>query len=170
MRRKSKITMTPKESAAEAFERFLLTKRAGGVKTKTIETYSQHFHAISKHLDTTQGIEELTADDLKSMIVSMQQSGLSPNSIKSYSITLKAFLSWCNSEDITTLNMAKYKGEAPNPHLHIHVRPRYKNAIVINDNSYEDTEFTHHYALKKESLLLDDDRQTLYALMKKHFA
>lgn len=111
MRRKSKITMTPRESAAEAFERFLLTKRAGGVKTKTIETYSQHFHAISKHLDTTQGIEELTADDLKSMIVSMQESGLSPNSIKSYSITLKAFLSWCNSEGITTLNMAKYKGE-----------------------------------------------------------
>ena len=103
--------MTPRESAAEAFERFLLTKRAGGVKTKTIETYSQHFHAISKHLDTTQGIEELTADDLKSMIVSMQESGLSPNSIKSYSITLKAFLSWCNSEGITTLNMAKYKGE-----------------------------------------------------------
>ena len=79
--------------------------------TKTIETYSQHFHAISKHLDTTQGIEELTADDLKSMIVSMQESGLSPNSIKSYSITLKAFLSWCNSEGITALNMAKYKGE-----------------------------------------------------------
>ena len=68
MRRKSKITMTPREFAAEAFERFLLTKRAGGVKTKTIETYSQHFHAISKHLDTTQGIEELTADDLKSMM------------------------------------------------------------------------------------------------------
>lgn len=111
MRRKSKITMTPRESAAEAFERFLLTKRAGGVKAKTIETYSQHFHAISTHLDTTQGIEELTADDLKSMIVSMQESGLSPNSIKSYSITLKAFLSWCNSEGITTLNMAKYKGE-----------------------------------------------------------
>lgn len=111
MRRKSRITMTPRESAAEAFARFLLTKRTGGVKTKTIETYSQHFHAISKHLDTTQGIEELTADDLKSMIVSMQESGLSPNSIKSYSITLKAFLSWCNSEGITALNMAKYKGE-----------------------------------------------------------
>ena len=62
-----------------------------------------------------------------------------------------------------------YKKTTPNPHLHIHVRPRYKNAIVINDHSYEDTEFAHHYALKKESLLLDDDRQTLYALMKKHF-
>ena len=53
--------------------------------------------------------------------------------------------------------------------LHIHVRPRYKNAVVLNDHTYIDTEFAHHYALKKESVLLDDDRKILYALMKKHF-
>lgn len=103
--------MTARESAAETYERFLLTKRANGVKTKTIETYSQHFHAISKHLDITQEVAEMSATDLKEMVVSMQESGLSPNSIKSYTITLKAFLSWCNTEGITTLNMAKYKGE-----------------------------------------------------------
>ena len=62
-----------------------------------------------------------------------------------------------------------YKETTPNPHLHIHVRPRYKNAIVINKHSYEDTEFAHHYALKKEELLLDEDKQILYLLMKKHF-
>ena len=50
MRRKTKITMTATETAAETYERFLLTKHANGVKTKTIETYLQHFHAISKHL------------------------------------------------------------------------------------------------------------------------
>lgn len=62
-----------------------------------------------------------------------------------------------------------YKEALPNPHLHIHMRPRYKNAIVINNHSYEDTEFAHHYALKKEEVLLDEDKQTLYLLMKKHF-
>ena len=62
-----------------------------------------------------------------------------------------------------------YKEAIPNPHLHLHVRPRYKNAILINNHSYIDTEFAHHYALKKEVILLDDDKQTLYALMKKHF-
>ena len=103
--------MIATESAAETYERFLLTKRANGVKTKTIETYSQHFHAISKHLDISQEVADMTATDLKEMVVSMQESGLSPNSIKSYTITLKAFLSWCNTEGITTLNMAKYKGE-----------------------------------------------------------
>ena len=61
-----------------------------------------------------------------------------------------------------------YKETIPNPHLHIHVRPRYKNAIVINRQSYEDTEFAHHYALKKEELLSDEDRRMLCLLMKKH--
>lgn len=62
-----------------------------------------------------------------------------------------------------------YKNPIPDPHLHIHVRPRYKNAIVINDHSYTDAEFAHHYALKKEGILPDEDRQMLYELMKKHF-
>ena len=62
-----------------------------------------------------------------------------------------------------------YKETIPNPQLHIHVRPRYKNPIVINGHAYEDTEFAHHYALRKESLLLDEDRRTMYLLMKKHF-
>lgn len=62
-----------------------------------------------------------------------------------------------------------YKETAPNPHLHIHVRPRYKKAVVLNGHTYTDTEFAHHYALKKESVLLADDRKILYALMKKHF-
>ena len=111
MRKKVNFTMAVKESATDAFGRFLLTKRANGVKTKTIETYSQHFHAISKHLDVSQEIAGMTAEDLRNMVISMQESGLSPNSIKSYTITLKAFLSWCNAEGITSLNMAKYKGE-----------------------------------------------------------
>ena len=62
-----------------------------------------------------------------------------------------------------------YKEAIPSPHLHSHVRPRYKNAVVINNHSYTDAEFAHHYALKKESLLRNDDRQILYAQMKKHF-
>lgn len=62
-----------------------------------------------------------------------------------------------------------YKETIPNPHLHIHARPRYKTPVMMNQHSYEDTEFAHHYAPKKETLLRDEDRQTLYLLMKKHF-
>ena len=111
MKKMPKIRMITRETAIETFERFLLTKRAHGIKTKTVDTYSQHFHAISKHLDTSREVAEMTSEDLQNMIISMQESALSPNSIKSYTITLKAFLSWCNSEGITNLNIAKYKGE-----------------------------------------------------------
>ncbi len=62
-----------------------------------------------------------------------------------------------------------YKEEIPNPHLHIHVRPRYRNSICINKHAYEDAEFAHHYALKKEELLTDEDRRVLYLLIKRHF-
>lgn len=61
-----------------------------------------------------------------------------------------------------------YKDAKPNPHLHIHVRPRYSTPIVINHHEYADTEFAHHYALKKEVQLLDVDRNTLFALMRKY--
>lgn len=60
-----------------------------------------------------------------------------------------------------------YKALNPNPHLHIHVRPRLKNPIKINSNYYEDTEFGHHYALKKDVQLIAEDKVTLYESMKK---
>ncbi len=62
-----------------------------------------------------------------------------------------------------------YKAAIPNPHLHIHVRPRYKSAIVIHKHPYEDPEFAHHYAPVKEESLLDEDRQILYLRMKNSF-
>ncbi len=147
MKKNLTIRMKSTETAAEVFELFLLTKRADGVKPRTIETYKQHFHAILKHLDINQEIAEMTATDLKKMIVSMQDSGLAPNSTKSYSITLKAFLSWCNAEGITNLNMKKYKGEETIKETYtdeelkiLHEKPNMKNCtfaeyrtwVVIN--------------------------------------
>lgn len=61
-----------------------------------------------------------------------------------------------------------YKSSDPNPHLHIHVRPRHRKPFEINGNSYADTEFAHHYALKKEDRLADEDRKELYVLMKRY--
>ncbi|MBQ4048644.1 MAG: hypothetical protein IJC93_09780 [Clostridia bacterium] len=77
----------PSETAVESFARFLRTKRTVGAKTKTIETYTQHFHAIARHLDVAKDIGALTSGELQQMIESMRNSGLSPNSIKSYTIT-----------------------------------------------------------------------------------
>lgn len=52
MTKRTKITMKQGESMAECFQRFLLAKRADGAKDKTIDSYSQHFHAVSHHLNT----------------------------------------------------------------------------------------------------------------------
>lgn len=65
MKKMPKIRMITRETATETFERFLLTKRAHGIKTKTVDTYSQHFHAISKHLDTSQEVAEMTSENLQ---------------------------------------------------------------------------------------------------------
>ena len=59
-----------------------------------------------------------------------------------------------------------YKESSPNPHLHLHVRPRFKNPIVINGNQYVDEQFGHHYARNKNSKITLKDRQTIYEWMK----
>lgn len=55
-----------------------------------------------------------------------------------------------------------HKKISPNPHVHIHVRPRYKQPIIINGRTYVDTEFGHHYILSKDTQLCGEDRLTLF--------
>ena len=55
-----------------------------------------------------------------------------------------------------------YKSDTHNPHLHLHVRPRYNKPIIINGNTYIDEEFGHHYDNKKETILLYNDRKILF--------
>ncbi len=62
-----------------------------------------------------------------------------------------------------------FKEEVPNPHLHIHCRPRLKKPVVVGDNTYADTEFGHHYALKKEAVVTSEDRAVLFSRMKAYW-
>ena len=100
MKKKLKIPVKSRETATSCFARFLRVKRADGIQQKTIDTYSQHFSAIGKHLDTSKFIDEITDTDLKLMILSMQEAGLAANSIRSYTTILKSFFFWCNNEGI----------------------------------------------------------------------
>ena len=59
-----------------------------------------------------------------------------------------------------------YKKSEPNPHLHIHVRPRFRKPVVVNEKSYADEEFGHHYALRKNGQISEKDRETIYQQMK----
>ena len=79
-----KITMKTSKTMAECFEDFILAKRAQGLADKTITSYQSQFRSISRHLDITTPIEDLTKSDLDSMVASMRNSELATNSISSY--------------------------------------------------------------------------------------
>ena len=59
-----------------------------------------------------------------------------------------------------------YKKAAPDPHLHIHVRPRYDKPVMINGNTYVDSEFGHHYALKKSGEMPAEDKNEVFRRLK----
>ena len=59
-----------------------------------------------------------------------------------------------------------YKKPAPDPHLHIHVRPRYDKPVVINGNTYTDSEFGHHYAARKSGVIPAKDQEEVFIRLK----
>lgn len=94
---------------AEVFSEFIVDKTALGTSEKTLHTYHYHYRAISKYLDFEMPIAELEDKHLKTMIADMRSSALSASSISSYVRTLKSFLSWCNENDKTQVNIKLYK-------------------------------------------------------------
>lgn len=59
-----------------------------------------------------------------------------------------------------------FKESEPNPHLHIHARPRYDKPVVVNGHTYIDNEFGHHYALKRRGEISDTDREEVFTRLK----
>ena len=59
-----------------------------------------------------------------------------------------------------------YKESEPDPHLHVHVRPRYDKPVILNGNTYSDSEFGHHYALNKRAVISNEDKKEVFARLK----
>ena len=59
-----------------------------------------------------------------------------------------------------------YKESEPNPHLHIHVRPRYDKPVMVNGSAYIDSEFSHHYAVHKSGSIPAKDREEVFIRLK----
>ena len=59
-----------------------------------------------------------------------------------------------------------YKEETPDPHLHIHVRPRYNKPVMLNGSTYIDSEFGHHYAVKKSGVISVKDKKEVFIRLK----
>ena len=60
-----------------------------------------------------------------------------------------------------------YKAAVPDPHLHIHVRPRFSQPVILNGRTYTDSEFGHHYALNKSGAIPVEDREEVFSRLKK---
>ncbi len=43
-----------------------------------------------------------------------------------------------------------YQKENPNPHVHWHIKPRYKNGVSFHGKDFIDGEFGHHYDDNKD--------------------
>ena len=106
-----KIEMNTGVSVEETFQDFIISRRSRGLADKTLQSYQSHFQAIARHLNISLDIESLTKRDLDNMVSSMRDAGLATNSISSYTRVFKAFLSWCNEEGITRLNIKTYRKE-----------------------------------------------------------
>lgn len=103
---KIKMARVFSASIKEVFEEFLIDKSAGGAATKTLETYKGQFSAIGKFLNLDMPIDELQELDIKTAVVYMrEQTNLTPTSISSYTKALKSFLTWCNKNDKTAVNI-----------------------------------------------------------------
>ena len=95
----------------ETFSDFIISKKTKGLAEKTLQSYQSQFQAVARHMDVKMDIAMLQKADLDAMIISMRDASLSPNSINSYTRTLKSFFSWCNEQGITRLNIPLYKAE-----------------------------------------------------------
>ena len=107
----AKIKLVVSATIEETFSDFIISKKTTGLAEKTLQSYQSQFQAVARHMDVKMDIAMLQKADLDAMIISMRDASLSPNSINSYTRTLKSFFSWCNEQGITRLNIPLYKAE-----------------------------------------------------------
>ncbi len=60
----AKIKLKTGATIEETFQDFIISRRAKGLKEKTIESYQHHFHAVARHLDVEMDIDMLQKSDL----------------------------------------------------------------------------------------------------------
>ena len=107
----AKIKLVVSATIEETFKDFIISRKTKGLAEKTLQSYQSQFQAVARHMDVKMDIAMLQKTDLDAMIISMRDASLSPNSINSYTRTLKSFFSWCNEQGITRLNIPLYKAE-----------------------------------------------------------
>lgn len=105
------IRINNEATLKQLFNNFLVSRQALGIQEKTHKTYQAHLNAMCHYLDPDDPISEFQKEDVNRMIVGMREKELSPNSIKTYLITLRAFFRWCKEEGYCDITIKPYKGQ-----------------------------------------------------------
>ncbi len=107
---------------------------------------------LKRHCNSLSGLKDEEWDELRNLICNVEA-------------CLKAVFgaTLCNW---SCLMNSFYKESARDPHLHIHVRPRYDKPVVLNGNIYTDSEFGHHYAVNKSGAIPLEDREEVFTRLK----
>ena len=98
----AKIKLVVSATIEETFSDFIISRKTKGLAEKTLQSYQSQFQAVARHMDVKMDIAMLPKADLDAMIISMRDASLSPNSINSYTRTLKSFFSWCNEQGMAS--------------------------------------------------------------------
>ena len=107
---------------------------------------------VKRHCSSLSELTDDEWDELRNLVCKMEE-------------CLKAVLgaSLCNW---SCLMNSFYKKANPDPHLHIHVRPRYERPVMLSAGTYTDSEFGHHYALNKNGRIPDKDKEEVFIRLK----
>jgi len=139
--------MEQKYTFFEAVTEFLMDKKADGLAQKTLATYRGMMQAMTKWIPANTKLEDMTTSFMKRKVAQIASSGLSPNTVRSYTATLKTFFSWCRQNELSDTEITLFLGEETAPELYtteelqrLLKRPNlrqctfteYRNWVIIN--------------------------------------
>ena len=110
----------------------------------------------NRHINNFTKLSDAELISLKNMLAAIE------STLKElYDCTL---LNWC-----CNMNNAFSENTKEQPHVHIHIRPRYKNEVNINKIKYTDNEFGSHYDRFAKIQFDDETAKIIYNQFKNCF-
>lgn len=134
-------------SLRKAFQMFVLDKQVAGLADKTLESYIYHYNTIVKHIPEDTPLAAITGASIKKVVSELVATGISKNSVRSYTATLQSFFSWCRQNGLSDVVVSLYKGEETvkeiytreelerllkRPNLRRCQFPEYRTWVIIN--------------------------------------
>jgi diadenosine tetraphosphate (Ap4A) HIT family hydrolase len=133
------------------FEAVFETKYWVGALNQNQAYLGTMFIALKRHAES---LSDLTAEewsDFQKVVKDLESAAA-----KGFGATM---FNW------TCLMNSFYKADEPIPHVHWHLRPRYRDAVRIDGYEYSDPNFAHHYDKYAWLKLSADEMKTIGGIL-----